>query len=314
MSLPSDWFFGGRSPAYDKLMSMTIDKIDETIRMILPKILRYRHKTDDKNIFFCPKSRSDAPPWCTSDFQTEGFDVEPICLKAAESQPYGFVYSSLGELRLPRILRLCPESSWAKYDSTPEDICEQLNDVFNPVEPVLDYIDSYWGETHLKTDLDGRYIQSVVPNNIQKTVSPIPVLESYDVDWETKKICKGETGYIFGCADIVFDFDLKIRIDTVPNDSETWRGCSQDFNLRLVTKLEPKPNSWDIPHGKLKVFMDNLMKPHNPNALSIAGIIPTFSKTPPDTHERLEKDNVYTIRFTEKGEISDGVGPEQTRL
>jgi hypothetical protein len=291
---------------------MTIEKIDDIIHMIYPKILRYGQKPNIKNIFFCPKW--EVPPWCTSDFQTEVFSVDTVCLKATESYPYGLVYSSFGELRLPRALRLCPESTWARHKSTPEDICEQLNDVCESIDPGEDFIDFYWGEISLKSDLDGRYIYSVVPYNIHKKVSPIPVLESYEVDWETKKICKGETGYIFGCADIVFDFELKIRNDIIPNDIETWRGCSQDFNLRLVTKVEPKPSSWDIPHGKLKVFMDNLRKHHNPNDLPIAGIIPTFSKTPLVTHKILEKDNIHIITFTQKGKISDGFAPEQTRL
>ena len=120
--------------------------------------------------------------------------------------------------------------------------------------------------------------------------------------------------HIFGCADVVFDFELKTRNDIIPNDVETWRGCGQNLNLRLVTKAEPKPASWDIPHGKLKVFMDTLRRHQGPNDLPVAGMISTFSRAPPETHKMLERDNIYVITFTKRGEISSGFAPEQTRL
>ena len=311
MSRFNDWFFGGRSPAHDKLVSMTIEKIDEIIHRICPEILRHGQKPNIKDVFFCP--RGEKPLWCTSDFQT-AFPVDPICLEATESHPYNLVYSSIGELRLPRSLRLCPESRWARHDYTPEDICARLNEICEPIELEGGFFFFRWGEICVKSNLDGKYIHSVLPYYDDMTCPLTSVLESYTADWETKKICKDENGDIFGLANIVFDFELTIRNEHVISDIETWRESDQGLNLRLVAKVEPKLTSWDIPHGKLKVFMDNLGKRHNPNDLPIAGIIPTFSKAPLETHKILEKDNIYIIRFTKSGEISDGVGLEQRRL
>lgn len=311
MSRFNDWFFGGRSPAYDKLVSMTIEKRDDIIHRIYPEILRYGQKPKIKDVFFCPMN--ERPPWCTSDLQTK-FLTDPVCLKAAESHPYNFVYSSIGELRLPRVLELCPETYWAKQDYTPEEICARLNEVCESVELEGGFFSFHWGEICVKTSLDGKYIHSILPN-YDHTICPLTsVLESYTVDWETKKICKDNNGSMIGLASIVFDFELTTQNEYIISDAETWRERDQDSNLRLVAKVEPKPTSWDIPHGKLKVFMDTLRKHHNPNELPIAGIIPTFSKAPLETHKRLKKDNIYIIRFTQRGEISDGVSPGQTQL
>jgi len=311
MSRYNAWFFGGKSPAYDKLVSMTIDKIDDIIYRIYPKILRYAQKPTPVNEFFYPKN--DRPIWCLSDFQTS-FRTPPVCLESTESNPLSLVYSSFGELKLPRTIRVCPESTWARYDSTPEDICEQLNDLCELVELEEGSFFFYWGEVYVKSNIDGKYVDSVQPYYVHKIYPMTSTIEAYNVDWETKSICKDDDGKLLGLADIVFDFEIKTRNEYNISDIETWRERDQEYNLRLVAKVEPKPNSWDIPHGKLKVFMDNLSKHHNPNDLPLAGIIPTFSKAPPVVHERLEKDNIYIITFTQKGEISDGFEPEQMRL
>ena len=311
MSRFNDWFFGGRSPAYDKLVTMTIEKRDDIIYRICPKILRYGQKPNIENVFFCPRNKR--PGWCTSDFQTT-FRTDPVCLEATESHPYNLVYSSIGELKLPHSLRLCPESTWARYELTPEDICERLNEICEPVELEGGFYFFDWGEICVKSNLDGKYVESVLPYYDHMIRPLTSVLESYTVDWETKKICKDENGRIFGLASIVFDFELTTRNEYIISDTETWRERDQDFNLRLVAKVEPKLTSWDIPYGKLKVFMDNLRKHHNPKDLPIAGIIPTFSKAPLETHKMLEKDNIFIIRFTQRGEISDGVSPGQTQL
>ena len=81
-----------------------------------------------------------------------------------------------------------------------------------------------------------------------------------------------------------------------------------------LAKVNPKLTNWGTTYGELKVFMNNLKKDHNPNGIPIAGIIPTFTKAPLNVHETLEKDNIYIIRFTQRGEISDGVSPGQTQL
>lgn len=303
--------FGGGSPAHDKLVLMTIDKRDDIIRRLLPEILRPRQKSDDIDVFLCP--RGEAPPWCKSDFQT-AFRMDPVCLEAVESQPYNFVYSSIGELRLPRVHRLCPETRWAKQDYTPEDICLRLNEICESVELKGGFFFFYWGEICVKSSPDGKYIHSILPYYDYMKHPSTAVLGSYEVDWETKKICKRDTGFFLGCADVVFDFELTIQNDYIISDIETWRGSSQDLNLRLVARVDPKLTNWGITHGKLKVFMDNLKKRHNPNNLPIAGIIPTFSKAPLEIHETLERDNIFIIGFTRKGEVSDGVSPEQTQL
>jgi len=87
--------FGGGSPAHDKLVLMTIEKRDDIIRRILPKMLSPRQRTDFIDVFLCPKN--ERPEWCLSDFQ-KAFRTDPICLEAAENHPESLVYSSIGEL------------------------------------------------------------------------------------------------------------------------------------------------------------------------------------------------------------------------
>ena len=120
----------------------------------------YKQKPDIETVFLCPKN--ERPPWCLSDFQTT-FCVDPVCLEATESHPYNLVYSSVGELRLPRYFRLCPETTWARYDSDPEDICAMLNDVCEPVALEGGFFFFYWGEICTKTNMDGKYIHSILP-------------------------------------------------------------------------------------------------------------------------------------------------------
>jgi len=303
--------FGGGSPAHDKLVLMAIEKRGDIIRWLLPEILRPLQKSNVIDVFLCP--RGEAPPWCKSDFQT-AFRTDPVCLRATESNPYSLVYSSNGELRLPRVHRLCPETYWARQDYTPEDICARLNEICEPVELEEGFFFFNWGEICVKSTLDGEYIHSILPYYDHMILPSTDVLESYEVDWETKKICKRDTGFFLGCADVVFDYKLTIQNAHIISDIETWRGPSKELNLRLVTKVNPKLTNWGITHGKLKVFMDNLRKRHSPNVLPIAGIIPTFSRASLEVHKILEKDNIFIIRFTQKGEISDGVSPGQTRL
>ena len=307
----NDGLFGGGSPAHDKLVLMTIEKRDDIIHSILPKILSPRQRSDFIDIFLCPKN--ERPPWCLSEFQT-AFRVDPVCLEDAESPPSDLIDSSTGELRLPRALRLCPETTWARYETAPEDICARLNEVCETVELEGGFFFFYWGEICVKSSLDGEYIHSILPYYDHMIRSSTAVLGSYEVDWETKKICKRDSGFFLGCADVVFDFELTIQNDYIISDVERWRGHNHDLNLRLVTKVDPKLTSWGNTHEKLKVFMDNLRKSHSPNVLPIAGIIPTFSRIPLEAHKILEKENIFIIRFTQKGEISDGVSPGQTQL
>lgn len=315
MSRFSKEFFGGDTSSHDELVSMTIDNRDGIIRRILPKILRPRQIQDIISVYLCP--RGERPPWCTSDIQT-AFRTDPLCLVAAEEYISDFVDSSIGELKLPSKLRLCPETTWARYELTPEDICARLNDVCESGKPEKGFIDFYWGEISLKNHYLGeKYVHSVLPNYDRIIRPPTSVLESYKVDWETEKICKRETGYIFGYADVVFDFQLKIRKDFIISDMETWRGYDYgEVNLRVAVEAKPKLTSWGAPLRQLKTYMD-LLKPsfsHTRNNLPIAGVISTFSRIPRKTHKILEKENVYVITFTKKGEISDVFAPEQKKL
>jgi len=139
-------------------------------------------------------------------------------------------------------------------------------------------------------------------------------LQSYEIDWEAEAICKRDTGFIIGYADLLSDFKLNVVREVIINDAETWRISNEDLNLRLVAEAKPKPTSWGSPHRQLKTYMDLLKKPQGLNRLPTAGIIPTFSKALPKIHKILEKDNIFIIRFTKSGEISDGVSPEQARL
>ncbi|MBA7676534.1 hypothetical protein ES703_84776 [subsurface metagenome] len=139
----------------------------------------YRQKPNIKNRFLCPKN--ERPPWCLSDFQTT-FCIDPVCLEATESHPYNLVYSSVGELRLPRTLRLCPESTWARYDSEPEDICDLLNDMCESVEIEGGFFFFFWGEICVKNNLDGKYIHSILPYYDYIIRLSNTMLESYEVD------------------------------------------------------------------------------------------------------------------------------------
>lgn len=307
-------FFGRKTPSHDELVSMAIDNIDGIIHRIFPKILKKQNKNSVVNVFLCP--RNERPPWCTSDFQT-AFRTDPVCLEATKRYQGSVVdwFSSNGELSLPGIFRLCPETTWARYESTPEDICAKLNEVCEPVEIEKSFLFFPWGEICVKSNLDGKYIHSVLPYYERMIRFTNPFLESYQVDWEPEVICKRkDTDFILGYADVAFDFMLEIGRETIINDSETWRERKEDFKLRLIAEGKPKPNSWGAPHRQLKTYMDYLKEPREQNRLPIAGIILTFSKAPPGIHKILEKDNIYIIRFTKRGDISDGVSPEQTRL
>jgi len=305
-------FFGGNSPSHDALVSMTIDNYDGIIHRIMPKILKNQNKNSVVNVFLCPKN--GRPTWCTSDFQT-AFRVDPVCLRATESHPSSLVYSPIGELHLPRELRLCSKTTWDRYESTPEDIGTQLNDLCESVELEEGFFFFHWGEICVKSNIvDGKYIHSVLPYYEHMIRLVTPFLESYEVDWEAEAICKRDTGFIIGYADLLSDFKLNVVREVIINDAETWRISNEDLNLRLVAEAKPKPTSWGSPHRQLKTYMDLLKKPQGLNRLPTAGIISTFSKAPPKIHKILEKDNIFIIRFTKSGEISDGVSPEQARL
>lgn len=315
MSRFSKEFFGGDPPSHDELVSMAIDNRDGILRRILPKILRSRQMQDIISVYLCPKG--ERPPWCTSDIQT-AFRTDPLCLVASEEYIRDFVDSSIGELKLPSKLRLCPETTWARHELTPEDICIRLNDVCESGEPEKDFIDFYWGEISIKSRYpDGKYIHSVLPNYDQIIRPPTYVLESYKVEWEPEKIVKRDTGFIFGYADVELNFELKIRKDFIISDIETWRRYDYgEVNLRVVVEAKPKLTSWGAPLRQLKTYMD-LLKPRfsqTRNNFPIAGVISTFSRIPRKIHKILEKENVYVITFTKKGEISDGFAPEQKKL
>jgi len=102
----------------------------------------YSRAPDVKQMFLCPKN--ERPPWCLSEYQT-AFCVDPVCLRANERHPNNLVYSSIGELRLPYDISLCPQTLWARHGYTPEDICARINEICEDVELEGGFFFFYWG-------------------------------------------------------------------------------------------------------------------------------------------------------------------------
>lgn len=101
---------------------------------------------------------------------------------ATERHPFNLIYSAVGDLRLPYTLRLCPESTWARYGSEPEDICAKLNDICESVELEGGIFFFYWGEICVKSNLDGKYVHSILPYYDCIIRPSTNVLESYEVE------------------------------------------------------------------------------------------------------------------------------------
>ena len=120
----------------------------------------YSNEPSIESIFICP--RNESPPWCLSEYQTT-FCVDPICLRAAERHPHNLIYSSIGDLKLPYDIILCPETLWAKYNYAPEDIIARLNEICEPVELEAGFFFFHWGEICVKSTIDGQYIESILP-------------------------------------------------------------------------------------------------------------------------------------------------------